>query len=80
VKSTKFGLGQWGRLLCFEGNMWFRVNRPRKCIDNINVQVGVLLTMELGDSSLNILLKYKLTRCKPFQHGNWLLDLHWAIG
>jgi len=34
--------GQLSRLLCPDDNMWYGINRPKKCINNINVQMVVI--------------------------------------
>jgi hypothetical protein len=33
------------------------------------------MVMELGDLNFKTLLKCKLARCKPSQHGKWFFDL-----
>ncbi len=39
----------------------------------------IFMPLELGDSNLRILLRFKLAQSKPSWHNRWTLDLNWAM-
>ncbi len=39
----------------------------------------IFMPLELGDSNLMILLRFKLAQSKPSWHNRWTLDLNWAM-
>jgi len=39
----------------------------------------IFMPLELGDSNLRILLRFKLAQSNPSWHNRWTLDLNWAM-